>query len=77
MESPIKRQKNAHHSLLELAKDATIPARSSFPLSMIDKILPFFSFMIIDHVIIYITGKSFIISNDIGVNDLILNNNFP
>ena len=34
-------RKNAHHSLLIVAKDATFIALSAFPVSMIDNIAPF------------------------------------
>ena len=34
-------RENAHHPLLKEVKDATIPARSAFPVSMVDQILPF------------------------------------
>ena len=34
-------RESTHHSLLRMAKDATIPARSAFPVSMIDNILQF------------------------------------
>ena len=34
-------RKNAHYFLLKVAKDATMFARSAFPVYMIDNILPF------------------------------------